>query len=56
MINKKICDNEELLKEVEIMRAVDENPGVIHLIDVYEDPLKFNLILELYVELKNMAN
>lgn len=49
MINKSICDNNELIKEVEIMRAIDEHPGVIHLIDVYEDSQNFNLILELFV-------
>lgn len=49
MINKKICDNEELVKEVEIMKEISEHPNVIHLIDVYEDANHFNLVLELYV-------
>ena len=47
MIDKKICDNEELVKEVTIMRMIDEQPGVIHLKDVYEDDKKFNLVLDL---------
>lgn len=49
IIDKKICDNEELIKEVQIMREIDEHPGVIHLSDVYEDANNFNLILELCV-------
>lgn len=51
MIDRELCDNEELLKEVSIMQEIDEHPGVIHLKDVYEEPDsdKFILILELYV-------
>lgn len=54
MINKKICDNEELVKEVEIMKEISEHPNVIHLIDVYEDANNFNLVLELYVFIFNI--
>lgn len=49
MITKKISEHDEVLKEIEIMRAVDEHPNVIHLIDVFEDAEHFNLVLELYV-------
>lgn len=51
MIDRSLCDNEELAKEVAIMQDVEEHPGVIHLKDVYEEPgsSKFVLILELYV-------
>lgn len=47
MIDKKICDNEELVKEVEIMKEINDHPNVIHLIDVYEDSVNFNLVLDL---------
>eukprot|EP01122_Echinamoeba_exundans_P017633 TRINITY_DN947_c0_g1_i1.p1 TRINITY_DN947_c0_g1~~TRINITY_DN947_c0_g1_i1.p1 ORF type:complete len:655 (+),score=222.60 TRINITY_DN947_c0_g1_i1:1428-3392(+) len=47
MITKTISEQDEVLKEIEIMRAVDEHPNVIHLIDVYEDADHFNLVLEL---------
>jgi serine/threonine protein kinase len=49
MITKTISEQDEVLKEIEIMRAVDEHSNVIHLIDVYEDADHFNLVLELYV-------
>lgn len=51
MIDRSLCDNEELAKEVAIMQEIEEHPGVIHLKDVYEEPgsSKFVLILELYV-------
>ena len=50
MIDRSLCDNEELAKEVAIMQEVEEHPGVIHLKDVYEEAgsSKFVLILELY--------
>jgi len=50
MITKTISDHEEVLKEIEIMRAVDAHPGVVHLIDVYEDDEYFYLVLELYAK------
>lgn len=51
MIDRSLCDNEELAKEVSIMQEIEEHPGVIHLKDVYEEAgsSKFVLILELYV-------
>jgi serine/threonine protein kinase len=51
MIDRSLCDNEELAKEVAIMQDIEEHPGVIHLKDVYEEAgsSKFVLILELYV-------
>lgn len=51
MIDRSLCDNEELAKEVAIMQEIEEHPGVIHLKDVYEEAgsSKFVLILELYV-------
>lgn len=51
MITKTISEQDEVLKEIEIMRAVDEHANVIHLMDVYEDADHFNLVLELYVAL-----
>jgi calcium/calmodulin-dependent protein kinase I len=49
MIDRSLCDNEELAKEVAIMQEIEEHPGVIHLKDVYEEAgsSKFVLILEL---------
>jgi calcium-dependent protein kinase len=49
IINKRIVECEELVKEVAIMKEIDEHPGVIHLKDVYEDEKVFNLVMELYV-------
>lgn len=50
-IDRSLCDNDELAKEVAIMQEIEEHPGVIHLKDVYEEAgsAKFVLILELYV-------
>jgi calcium/calmodulin-dependent protein kinase I len=47
IINKRIVECEELVKEVAIMKEIDEHPGVIHLKDVYEDEKVFNLVIEL---------
>jgi serine/threonine protein kinase len=49
MITKKISENEEVMKEIEVMKAVSEHPGVIHLSEVYEDDENYNLVIELFV-------
>lgn len=48
-IDRKVCPAELLVKEVEIMRGLGGCKGVIHLLDVYEDPLspKTYLVMEL---------
>lgn len=55
MITKKISENEEVMKEIEVMKAVSEHPGVIHLKEVYEDDENFNLVIELFVRFRSAA-
>jgi serine/threonine protein kinase len=47
IINKRIVEVEELVKEVAIMKEIDEHPGVIHLKDVYEDEKNFYIVIDL---------
>jgi len=46
-INRESISIKELRREVHVMRDVNDHPGIISLLDIYEEEATIHLILEL---------
>eukprot|EP00466_Bigelowiella_natans_P009023 jgi/Bigna1/133701/aug1.22_g8409 len=44
---ENVCDEEQLRQEVAIMQSLDHHPNIIQLVDFYETPDAFLLVIEL---------